>query len=103
MDSATYRCLAVSSIDHSKCPGTRRWEPQDDGAVVLGAREFVGQFLQKLGGIALNHPILYALRPFKKGKTLRWFYETNGERFQVGKITALDVKDFKRHFLLSGQ
>jgi site-specific recombinase XerD len=27
----------------------------------------------------------------------RWFYETNGERFQVGKITALDVKDFKRH------
>ncbi len=26
----------------------------------------------------------------------RWFYETNGERFQVGKITALDVKDFKR-------
>jgi site-specific recombinase XerD len=26
-----------------------------------------------------------------------WFYDTNGERFQVGKITALDVKDFKRH------
>jgi integrase/recombinase XerC/integrase/recombinase XerD len=26
----------------------------------------------------------------------RWFYDTNGERFQIGKITALDVKDFKR-------
>src|SRR6266498_5780558 len=26
----------------------------------------------------------------------RWFYDTNGERFQIGRITALDVKDFKR-------
>lgn len=26
-----------------------------------------------------------------------WFQQTNGERFQASKITALDVKDFKRH------
>ncbi len=26
----------------------------------------------------------------------RWFYDANGERFQIGKITELDVKDFKR-------